>query len=457
MPQIDTLKRIILPIVSLALFMEAIDATIINTAIPSMAHSLNVSAIDLKVALISYFLSLAIFIPISGWLADKFGTQKVFLSAIALFTLSSIFCGFSTHLYELVLARFIQGMGGAFMIPVGRLIIVRLFQRDELISAMNRVIIPALIGPALGPLLGGIISEAFSWRWIFWVNIPFGIANFILAYYWIENITSEKKSPLDWRGFLLFGLGLAGLVFGFSALSESDFPPMPIIIIFSAAIILLLGYAYYSTHCEAPVLKVKLFLARTFRVSVVGNLVTRIGFGGMPFLLPLFLQIPLGFSPELAGLMVALTAVGAIFIKFFTKWVIRKVGFKKILIINTALLGVGLWLFLFVHQGTPLLVIALLSFLYGVLASLQYSTMNPLAYAKIVPEDLGAATSIMSVMQQVASSFGVAATALILRASSSLSIAAFHNTFLILGLLTLISCSVFFVLKKSDGGSLIHE
>ncbi len=457
MPPIDTLKRIILPIVSLALFMESVDTTIINTAIPSMAHSLNVSVIDLKIALISYLLSLAIFIPISGWLADKFGTRNIFLSAIAIFTLSSFFCGFATHLYELVVARFIQGLGGAMMIPVGRLIIVRLFHREELISAMNRVIIPALLGPALGPLLGGIISEAFSWRWIFWVNIPFGILNFVLAYYWVQNYQQKNLPPFDWIGFVLFGVGLASAVFGFSALSESNFPLVPIVYIFIVAIILLGSYAYYSTHSKHPVLNVKLFLARTFRVAVIGNLITRLGFGGIPFLLPLFLQIPLGYTPKWAGALVAITAIGAMFIKFFTKGFIRRYGFKKLLLINTVGLGLCLWLFMAVGENTSAGVIIFLSFLYGVFASLQYSTMNPLAYAKIVPEDLSSATSMMSVMQQVASSFGVAATAIILRLSHVLNLHAFHHAFFILGLITILSSLLFLTLKKEDGESLIHE
>ncbi|HEV2613269.1 MAG TPA: DHA2 family efflux MFS transporter permease subunit [Gammaproteobacteria bacterium] len=457
MSQTDTIKRIIPPIVSLALFMEAVDTTIINTAIPSMSRSLHVSVIDLKIALISYLLSLAIFIPISGWLADRYGTKKVFMGAIAVFTLSSLACGFATSLYGLVFARFIQGMGGALMIPVGRLIIVRLFNRDELITAMNRVIIPALIGPALGPLLGGVISEAFSWRWIFWVNIPFGIVNIILAYYWVENFKNEKLPPFDWMGFMLFGFGLAGLVFGFSSLSESGFSPDLIIMIFSVAIILLSGYAYYSTHVEFPVLRVKLFLARTFRVAVLGNLFTRFGFGGVGFLLPLFLQLPLGFSPESAGLMVALTAIGALVIKFYTKWFIGKLGFKKILLINTALLGVTLWLFMLVGHGTPLVMIAFFSFTVGIFAAMQFSAMNPLAYAKIVPEDLGAATSIMSVMQQVAMSFGVGTTALILRLSPTLNLSDFHRTFFILGCMTILSSALFLMLKKDDGRSLIHE
>lgn len=457
MPQIDTIKRIMPPIVSLAIFMEAVDTTIINTAIPSMANTLDVSVIDLKLALISYLVSLAVFIPISSWLADKFGIKNIFMSAIAIFTVGSIFCGFAGHLYELVFFRFIQGMGGAFMIPVGRLIIVRLFERTELISAMNKVIIPALMGPALGPLLGGVISEMFSWRWIFWVNIPFGILGLVLAYYWVENKKAEKLMMFDWKGFLLFGLGLAGMVFAFSAVSESEFPLKAALGILGVSCILLAIFAYYSTHSENPVLKVKLFLVRTFRTSIIGSILTRIGSGGLPFLLPLFLQIPLGFSPESAGLVVAMTALGAIVMKFFSQQIISKYGFKKMLLINTVFLGLGFWLFLGVHHGTALGIIAVLSFIYGLFIALQFSLLNPLSYSKICPEDLGFATSMVTIVQQIGASFGVALSAIVLRMFTVLDVKAFYSCFFILGLITIVASLLFLLLKKEDGESLIHH
>jgi EmrB/QacA subfamily drug resistance transporter len=461
----NTIKQFITPLtVSLAIFMEAVDTTIINTAIPSMSQSLQIGPVDLKIALISYLLSLAIFIPISGWLADKYGTKKIFLIAISIFTISSITCGFSTTLYELVISRFLQGTGGALMIPVGRLIVIRLFKRSELIQVNNRIMIPALIGPGLGPLLGGIISQAFSWRWIFWVNIPFGIINFILTYFWVDNFKTEKISPFDWFGFFLFGTGLAGFVFAFSALSESDFPLNLITIIFLIAIVFLICYAFHSFHCQHSVLKMKLFLTRTFRISVIGNLSVRIGFAGIPFLLPLFLQIGLGYSPRSAGLMVAITAIGAMAMKFFNRWTIKTFGFRKLLLINNLFLGLSLWLFMWVYPDTSWLLIALFTFIYGVLSSQQFGTMNPLAYADLPREDLGAATSIMSVVQQVASSFGVAATALILKRFDFLSTTKhiltlndFHHTFFVLGILTMLVVFIFAQLKKDDGQNLIYK
>lgn len=461
----NTIKQFITPlIVSLAIFMETVDTTIINTAIPSMAQSLQIGPVDLKIALISYLLSLAIFIPISGWLSDKYGTKKIFLTAITIFTLSSIGCGFSSTLYELVFSRFLQGVGGALMIPVGRLIVIRLFKRSELLQVTNRIMIPALIGPALGPFLGGIISQTFSWRWIFWVNIPFGIINFILTWLWIDNYKTEKNPPFDWFGFFLFGTGLAGFVFAFSALSESDFPLYLIGIIFLIALSFLLAYAFHSFHHKHSVLKMQLFLSRTFRISVIGNLSVRIGFAGIPFLLPLFLQIGLGYTPQSAGLMVAITAIGAIVMKFFNRWTIKILGFKKLLLLNNLLLGLSLWLFMWIYPETPWFIIALFTFIYGLLSSQQYGTMNPLAYADLPREDLGSATSIMSVVQQVASSFGVAATALILKRFDFLSttkhiltLADFHHTFFVLGILTMLVVFIFAQLKKDDGQNLIYK
>jgi len=453
----ETIKRMVPPIVSLALFMEAIDTTIINTAIPSMAQSFRVSAIDLKITLISYLVSLAIFIPISGWLADRFGAKKIFMSAVVIFTLSSLACGFSQSLYELVVARLFQGLGGSLMIPVGRLIIVRLFHRTELIQTMNRVIIPALIGPALGPLLGGVITEQFSWRWIFWVNIPFGIVNFILAHYWLQDFKATKISAFDYTGFILLGVGLAGFAFGFSALSESAIHFSYAMSVIVLALLFLLGYFWHATRHTPVLLSLALFKFRTFRVSILGNLCSRLGISGVPFLLPLLLQIGLKYSPQVSGAMVAFLAVGAILGKFVSRRVIRFFGFKKILIINTLLLGLSLWLFMLINAQLFWGYIALITLLYGIMTSLQFSSMNPLVYADVPAELSSTVTSWVSVTQQMATSFGVATCALILGRFKTLSVSDFHSTFFILGIITIVASLVFLGLKKNDGGSLLNE
>ncbi len=455
-------KRFILPIASLAMLMETVDMTIINTAIPAMSKSLHVGPIDLKIALISYLLSLAIFIPISGWLADKYGIKKVFIIALGIFTLSSISCGFSNNLWELVIGRTIQGLGGSLMAPLGRLMVVKWFERDELIQTMNRVVIWALIGPALGPLLGGFLTEHFSWRWIFWVNIPFGIINIILAHYLLPESRAEKIHKLDITGFLLFGLGLAGLTFGLSALSEEGLNLSIIIPIIAFSLLLLISYILHSKRQNFPVLNTNLFRLRTFRLSILGNILTRLGFGGIPFLLPLMLQIPLRYSPQFAGGIVAAFAIGAMIVKLFSKRLISYTGFKKLLLINTVLLGLSLSLFASITATTSSIIIVLFVLISGFFASLQYSCMNPLAFSDTSPNETSGATSIHSVTIQISASFSVAICALILKKFSHsspgehlLNLSDFHYTFLIVSLMTILSTAVFFFLKKEDGSNLI--
>jgi EmrB/QacA subfamily drug resistance transporter len=457
------IKRFIPPVVSLAMFMESVDATIINTAIPAMSRSLHVVPIDLKIALISYLLSLAIFIPVSGWLADKFGIKKIFILALGVFTLSSIACGFSNNLWELVMARTCQGLGGSLMTPLGRLMIVRWFERTEFIQTMNRVIILALIGPALGPFLGGWITQTFSWRWIFWINVPFGILNILLAVYLLPEERADKSPPLDKRGFLLFGLGLAGFTFGLSALSESEVSLFVTTAIILISLTLLLLYIFHARHQLFPVLHTALFRLRTFRVSIAGNLLTRAAFSGMPFLLPLMLQLSLDYSPSVSGMMVATLAIGAMLVKSFSRRLIMYTGFRRLLLINTILLGLSLLLFATITVNTSVWCIGLYGLIFGFLMSLQFSAVNPLAFAEIPPEELSNATSIHSVTLQLAQSFGVALCALILKHAGSMSdnhsltLNAFHHTFLIISLLTVLSTAVFLLLKKEDGANLISH
>lgn len=453
-------KKIIPFIVSLALFMEALDATIINTAIPAMSESLRVNPVDLKIALISYLLSLAVFIPISGWVADKFGIKKVFTTALIVFTLSSIWCGFAHNLYELVIARTIQGLGGSLTLPVGRLILVRTFERHELINTMSRVVIIAAMGLMLGPVLGGLITHYFSWHWIFWVNVPVGIITILLAKYWIEDYTPQAVHTLDKLGFILFGGGLAGLIFGLSALSETSIPYGVAVFIMAAAVLLLVFYCWHSRSQKFPIVKTELFSARTFQVSVLGNLFSRLGFGGVPFLLPLLLQIGLGFSPQLAGILLAPMAVGVLLVKFLVLKALRVLGYKKLLIINTGLVALALWAFILIDAETSLYFIGFLTFMYGFLISLQFSAMNSLAYADLAPSQLSAATSIMSTMQQLAQSIGVAVSALLLRIfapSLDLTSGVFDQVFFSMGIITFFSIGIFLRLQAQDGHQMMRQ
>ncbi len=455
-------KTIVLLIVSFAMFMEAVDTTVINTAIPVMAKSLKVNPIDLKLALISYLLSLAIFIPISGWIADKFGIKKVFIFAVLVFTLSSLWCGFTNKLWELVLARIVQGIGGSLTMPIGRLIILRSFERHELIAKMSIVVMVASLGMMLGPLLGGVIVDHFSWHWIFWVNLPVGVLIVLMS----MNLPADEPAvfvpPLDVIGFILFGSGLATLTYGLSMFSESDISLTESVLTLILSILLLIGYQRHSAYKQYPIVNVRLLSVPTFQVAVIGNLLARLGFGGMPFLLPLLLQIVLGFSPRLSGMLLAPVALGVFIVKPMSIYILRFLGYKTALILNTVLVGMSLWSFILINQKTSIYTIGVQTFCYGFLIAFQYTAMNSLAYANLNNNDISSATSIMSTIQQLAQSFGVAISAMMVgffayefSSHQVLTTVIFHYTFFMLGLFTLLSGSIFFRMKKEDGQELI--
>ncbi len=456
-------KNLILLLVSFVMFMEAVDTTVINTSIPMMAHSLNVNPIDLKLVLISYLLSLSIFIPISGWIADKFGVKKVFMSAIMVFTLSSIWCGFTQNLLELIIARLIQGLGGSLTLPVGRLIIIRTCEKHELVAKMSMVVMVAALGMMLGPVLGGLITDHFSWRWIFWVNAPIGFITFLLASKILPDMPPRIIHPLDKVGFVLFGSGLSLLIFGLATLSESSGNNFHSLLTITVSSILLILYVWHSHNKAHPIVRIELLQIRTFRVSILGNLLARLGFGGTPFLLPLLFQLGLGFSPQLSGLLLAPTALGVLLVKPISVYILRLLGFKKLLFLNTILVGFNLWAFILIDQTTSIYSIGVLTFCYGFLISLQYTGMNSLAYANISQEDMSAATSIVSTTQQLSQSFGVAVAALFLRFfsvgvnNSVLSIITFHESFFALGILTIASLIIFSSLKQEDGHELTDK
>lgn len=456
-------KNIILVIVAFAMFMEAVDTTIINTAIPVMAHSLNVYPVNLKLALISYLLSLAIFIPISGWVADKFGIKKVFILAVSVFTLSSIWCGFTQNLWELILARIVQGLGGSLTTPIGRLIILRTCERSELISKMSIAVMVASLGLMLGPLLGGVITEHFSWRWIFWVNVPFGLLTVLLSLKLLPDMPPRRVPPLDKTGFILFGLGLSTLTYGLSIFSESDIALSQSVLTIIISILLLFAYARHSRKEKHPIVNVNLLSLRTFRISILGNLLTRLSFGGIPFLLPLLLQIILGFSPRLSGFLLTPVALGVLLVKPMAIYILRYLGYKKLLILNTILVSLSLCSFATINPNTSTYQIALLTFMYGFLIALQYTAMNSLAYANVNEDDISASTSIMSTIQQLAQSFGVAISAILVSLFTyefthqhTLIISTFQHTFIALAILTLLAGTIFLGLKNADGDELIR-
>ena len=454
-------QRMVSFIVSLVYFVETLDSSILNTAIPAISSSLNVDPLDLKIALISYLLSFAIFVPISGWLADKFGTKKTFTFALIVFTLSSLWCGFSHNLTELIIARFVQGIGGSMGFPIGRLIIVRTFGRQHFITQMNKVILVGSFGVMLGPVIGGLLTTYFSWQWIFWVNIPIGFVNLVLVRLYLDESKHHHVPPLDIIGFLLFGIGLSGLTFGLSALSESYLNIKTTDTILIMSILFLILYAFYSHRQTHPIVKTDLLRIHTFNISVLTNLIFRIGVGGMPFLLPLIFQIHFGYSPPLSGLLLAPIALGVLCARPFSLRFLRLFGYKYVLLMYMGCLVIIILLFCLVDKHTELYMISLLTFGYGLILALQYSAMNSLAYANIETGDFSAATSIMATVQQIGQSFGVAFCALMIHMFSFIfsehdfTLTVFRSTLFAMASLSLLSGLVFMRLKANDGQEMI--
>ena len=451
-------KRLLPWLVAVAFFMESLDTTILNTAIPAIAAALGVAPLSMKAVLSSYTLSLAVFIPISGWMADRFGTRRVFASAIGLFTLGSVLCGISSNIHVLVGCRVLQGCGGAMMVPVGRLTMVRTFAKSELIRAMSFVAIPGLIGPMLGPIAGGLIVGYFHWRAIFFVNIPIGLFGLWMVYRHLPDYR-EKSDPLDGLGLFLFGSGVALLSYVLEVFGEHTLSTSGILWLLAISIALLAGYGLHAARTRFPLLRLNLFQIRTFRAAVSGGFFTRLGLGGIPFLMPLLYQVGLGFTPIQSGLLIMPQAVAALSLKLIMPRILRYFGYRVVLISNTLILGAIILLFATVGIGTPVWLIVVQAFSFGFFNSLQFTSMNTLVYADINEMQTSAASSIASTMQQMSISFGVAAASLAtvlfipdrFHTSAEELIKGIHKAFFVLGALTVTSTIVFGRLNSTDG------
>jgi len=452
-------KRLLPWLVAVAFFMESLDTTILNTAVPAISEALKVAPLSMKSVLASYTLSLAVFIPISGWMADRYGTRRVFASAIGLFTLGSFLCGISGTIHLLVACRILQGCGGAMMVPVGRLTLVRTFAKSELIRAMSFVAIPALIGPMLGPIAGGLIVGYLHWRFIFFLNIPIGLVGLLMVYLHLPDYREERTHPLDIVGLILFGSGIALLSYVLEIFGEHTLSTGEISGLLTISLALIAGYGLHAIRIAFPLLELSLFRIRTFSAAVSGSFFTRLGIGGVPFLLPLLYQVGLGFTPVQSGLLIMPQAIASMSTKFLLPRILNRVGYRGVLVSNTVILGFLLMLFATIGLGTPVWVIVLLAFLYGAFTSLQYTSMNTLVYADVTEERTSNASSIASTMQQMSISFGVAsaglATALFIpsrvRANPREMIHGIHEALLVLGGFTILSTIIFRKLKSGDG------
>lgn len=410
--------RIIPLVVATALFMENMDSTILATALPTIATDLGVDPISLKLAITSYLVGLAIFIPVSSWVADRLGARTTFRCALIIFLAASIGCAFSSSLFGFVLWRFIQGVGGAMMTPVGRMVIVRSVPKAELVSAMATLTIPALIGPMMGPLIGGVIVTYTDWRWIFLVNIPIGIVGIVMATLYFTD-ERPPATPLDVKGFLLCAVALLGLILGATALGRHVAPDWAIVVSFLVGAMAAFAYVRHAAVAEHPLLDLRLFGLVTFSAGIWGGSLFRIGVGAIAFLLPLMLQIGFGFDPLTSGILTFASAIGALVMKVAGGSILNTFGFRNVVIVNGVLACASIAATGWFTAQTPQAVIVAVVVMTGLFRSLQFSSLHALSYADVATREAGAATSIASVAQQVSISMGVAAGALALELSQS--------------------------------------
>ena len=447
-------------IAAMAFFMQALDATILNTALPAIAHSLNRSPLAMQSAIISYTLTVAMLIPVSGWLADRFGTRRIFMLAVSLFTLGSLACALSTSLSELVIFRIIQGVGGAMMMPVARLALLRAYPRSELLPVLNFVTMPGLIGPILGPVLGGVFVTWATWHWIFLINIPIGVAGLLYARKYMPNFTTPRRR-FDLSGFLLFGFSLVLFSIGMELLGEQIVASWIALMVVLFSLLLLLAYIRHAHKHPTPLISLSLFKTRTFSVGIAGNLATRLGTGCIPFLMPLMLQVGFGYPALVAGCIMAPTAIGSILAKSTVTQVLRRLGYRKTLVSVTLFIGVMIAQFAFQSPTMPVWLLILPLFVLGMAMSTQFTSMNTITLADLTDDNASGGNSLLAVTQQLSISLGVAVSAAVLRSYQSLegasTIDQFHYTFISMGVITVISALMFMLLKAKDGRNLIKE
>jgi EmrB/QacA subfamily drug resistance transporter len=455
-------ERLIPLIVAVALFMENMDSTVIATSLPAIAANIGTRPLELKLAIMSYLLALAIFIPASGWVADRFGARTVFRTAIGVFMLGSIGCALSQSLAHFVVARFIQGMGGAMMSPVGRLVLMRTIEKRKLIDAMALVTMPALLGPVIGPALGGFITTYFTWHWIFLINIPIGLLGIALVSIFFEELRAETREPFDSTGLMLIGLGLGGLSFGMAVAGVAVVPPAVAAILLAggatATVLYVLRARRVPADGLAPVVDLTLFRLPTFRAGVIGGFLFRVGVGALPFLLPLLMQLGFGMTPFQSGLVTLSASVGALLMKTAASRIVKRVGFRDVLIWNGLIASAMMAACATFSLTMPVAAMIAILLVGGFFRSLQFTSVNVIAFADVEQTRMSRATTLTAVGQQLSQSVGVAAGALALEAilglkgETHLAAGDFPPAFLLVGLISAASV-LLFVRLPADAGA----
>ena len=450
------MNRSIPLVLAVALFMEQMDSTVIATALPAIAADIDTSPISLMLALTAYLVSLAVFIPISGWMADRFGARRIFAIAIGVFLAGSIACAASGSLIEFVVSRFVQGMGGAMMTPVGRLVLLRSTEKSQLVSAMAWLTIPALVGPMVGPPVGGFLTTFLTWHWIFLINIPIGLAGIVFALKILPDDGVRSREKVDWLGFLLSGGAASGIVFGLSVISLPVLPPVWGIAATLGGILSLIAYLRHARSHPKPLLDPKLFRNRTFALSLLGSSLFRVGAGAVPFLLPLMLQLGFGMSPFQSGMITFISAAGAIMMKFVIKRILSSVGFRITLLVSAAGAALSIVVNGFFSPATPISLILLILFLGGLVRSMFFTSVNALTFSEIAPETAAQATAFTSAFQQVSIAIGVAVAGGIVEVVSTmnggvLDLGAFHTAFFVVAAIAAFAIIPFLALPPGAG------
>ena len=453
-----TLRGWVIPaIIGSALLMQTLNATSINNALPAMARALHVEPLRLNVAITMYLLASAVFLPISGWMADRFGAKRILMIAMVLYASASAACGFANNLPELIVARLLQGCAGAMMGPVGRLVLLRTTPKSELVGAMSVVTMPALLGPVVGPVLGGAIVTFVSWRWIFFLNLPIAVAGVLLVRAFVPNVKEQAVSPIDWLGIFLTGFGLAGLILGFENLGRNVMPPLAVAGLFGGGLACLGLYWAHARNNPHAILDLSIFRIPTFQASVLGGAFFRLVPGATPFLLAMLLQVGFGMTAFAAGLMTFISAVGALVMKTTAPPILRRFGFRTVLIANGVICAATFMVYAFFKIDTPHWLIMIALAVGGFFRSLQFTSLNGMAYADLEQDQMSRGTTTASMAQQFIQSvsIGLAATLLhflmVQRGETHLTGATVAPAFAIIGAVTLVSLFWFVRLPANAG------
>lgn len=448
----------ILWLAAVGFFMQTLDATIVNTALPSMAASLGESPLHMQSVVIAYALTMAMAIPASGWLADRFGTRLVFTAATLCFVAGSLACALSSNLSALTAARVLQGLGGAMLMPVGRLAVLRSFPGESFLRALSFVAIPGLIGPLVGPTLGGWLVETASWHWIFLINLPIGLLGCVLSLRYMPDGRLDRVPPFDFAGFALLSLGMMTLSLALDGLAGIGLGHGAVLVLLLFGLANLVAYWLRATRHPQPLFSPLLFRINSFGVGLLGNLFARIGSGAMPYLIPLLLQLSMGYSPFYSGMMMLPVAAAAILSKPLVTVIIQHFGYRRVLLGNTFLLGIAMAAFSLLEPGQPIWPHIVLLFFFGAVNSVQFTAMNTVTLKDLETVQASSGNSMLSMVQMLSMSLGVSVGAALLAVFTEHyglaaldHLAAFHATFLCVGVITIASALIFWQLAPDTG------